>query len=76
MDTNLTIGNLSWFALQLRDIDMSEALSTHTMPISHTTGRPRYYEILDAPAALELINNTVNPFYVDIEMQDLVIISG
>ena len=74
--TNLTAGNMAWFAAQLHSARGTDALSTYTMPISHSSGRPRYYEFLNAQATLELINRTVNPFYIDIEMRDLDIISG
>ena len=74
--TNLSMGNMGWFASQLRHTRGTDALSTYTVPISHTTGRPRYYEIVNAEALLELINSTVNPFYKDIELRDLNLIGG
>ena len=74
VDTNLTVQNMVWFASQLTNIEGSEALSSYTMPTNGNSGRPMWYEFLDAPAIAALINQTVNPFERDIEVRDLDII--
>ena len=74
VDTNLTVRNMMWFALELNHIRGTDALSTYTFLPTHGSGRPMYYEFLSAENVLELINRTVNPFYQDIEARDLNII--
>jgi len=74
VDTNLTVENMVWFASQLPNINGSESLSSYTMPTDGNSGRPMWYEFLDGPAIVELINRTVNPFERDIELRDLDII--
>ena len=75
VDTNLTVGNMLWFANQINDIRGTDALSSYTMPTAGTSGAPMWYELLDAPRAVALINRTVNPFYQNIELRDLNVIS-
>ena len=73
--TNLTTGNMLWFAGQLNNIRGRDALSAHTMPISHWGSRNNVsYGYLDAAAVVELVNKTINPFYQEIELGDLSII--
>jgi len=74
VDTNLTVQNMVWFASQLPGINGSEALTSYTMPTDGNSGRPMWYEYLDGPAIVELVNRTVNPFARDIELRDLDII--
>lgn len=73
--TNLTIGNMLWFANQLNNIRGTDALSTHIMPTTGTTGPPMWYELLDPPAIVELVNQTINPYYSEVELRDLSIIT-
>jgi len=72
--TNLTVGNMLWFANQLRLIGGTDALTTYTTPMLGTSGEPMWYELLDARGIVSLVNRTVNPFYVDIELRDVSII--
>lgn len=58
--------NMLWFADQLNKIRGTEALSTHTMPTTGTSGLPMYYEYLDKDGILELVNNSINPYTKDI----------
>ena len=72
--TDLTHGNMLWFARELNRIRGTDALSTHTTPMLGTSGEPMWYEILNARGIVELVNNTINPFYRDIELRDVSII--
>ena len=74
--TDIKPENMLWFASQLNEINGTEALSTHTMPTTGTSGLPMYYEYLDKYAIVELVNETLNPYKIDIEAKDLDIIGG
>jgi len=74
--TDLKSGNMIWLAGQLGDLRGTEALSMHVMPTTGTSGLPMYYEYLDEPAIIELLNETINPYTVDIKAEDLDIISN
>jgi hypothetical protein len=61
--TDLELGNLVWFGEQIVKLRGSDALQTHTIPIiPGGSGRPHYYEFVNRDAALDLINETINPF--------------
>jgi len=72
--TDLTHGNMLWFAREFNRIRGTDALSTHTTPMLGTSGEPMWYEILDARGIVALVNDTINPFYQDIELRDVSII--
>ena len=74
--SNLTTGNMIWLASQLTEISGTEALSTYTMPTSGSLRLAFWYEILDAPAIVDLVNRTINPYIKDIELSDLDIITS
>ena len=69
--TNITATNMLWFASQLRHF---EELTTHTLPISHNSGAPSWYEFVDAHRTLELVNSTINPFNLPITLSDVDIV--
>ena len=73
--TDLSLTELGWFAKELNGIRGDDALHTYTMPTTGTSGLPMYYELLDEPAVLELVNSTVNPYTVDIKPEDVDILS-
>jgi len=73
--TDLTTGNMLWFASQLIEIRGTDSLSTHTLPTNGNIITPISYELLDAPAIVELVNRTINPFKIDIEIKDLDIVT-
>jgi len=73
--TNLTIGNMLWFGAHLNHIRGTDALTSHTTPMLGTSGYPMWYEILNAPEIVSLVNRTINPFYHNIELGDLNIIT-
>jgi len=68
--TNLTFQEMMWFALELNHVRSTDALSSYTMPISHSSRAPMWYELLYVNGTIELINNTINPFDRDIEVGD------
>ena len=72
--TNLSGWNLLWFADELNNIRGTDALSTYTVPTIGSSGPPMWYEILDGPGIVELVNRTINPFVQNVELQDLDII--
>jgi len=72
--SDITAGNMIWFANELREIRGTDALSTYTIPTTGTSGLPMFYEFLCEEGILELVNRTVNPFIRDIEAHDIDII--
>jgi len=66
MTTNLSLGEQLWFALQLNNIGSVSALSTYTLPMRGTSGRPSWYELPNRDGIVTLVNRTVNPFTQDI----------
>ena len=73
--TNLTGWDMLWLADELNAIRGTEALSSHTVPTIGSSGHPMWYEILDGPGIVDLVNRTINPFVWDIELEDLDIIT-
>lgn len=73
--TDLSLTEITWFATQLNSVRNTDALHTHTMPTTGTSGLPMYYEFLDEVAILELVNSTINPYTVDIKPEDVDILS-
>ena len=74
IDSNLTIGELTWFATQARHINSVSSLNVYTLPMLGTSGAPHWYELADETNILELVNRTVNPLVRDITSNDLRII--
>ena len=72
--TNLTLGDMMWFGLELNHIRGTDALSMYTFQPVGPGQAPYFYEFLHAARALELVNGTINPFIRDIEARDLNII--
>ena len=72
--SDLTTGELLWFANQARTIGGIEALSLYTLPMAGTSGAPSWYEWADEQGILELVNRTINPLVRDITAKDLRII--
>jgi len=60
--TDLTYGQMTWFAMQLPSFGGIDSLSTYTLPTLGGSNEPGGGEIPDQAAILELINRTVNPF--------------
>ena len=73
--SDISVGNMLWFADQLNQIKDTDALSMYTMPTIGTSGPPMHYELLDKTGIIELVNRTINPFKIDIEAKDLDIIT-
>jgi len=73
--TNLAIGNITWFALELNHIRGTDAMTSYTLMPYRSSGRPGYYEFLNPSNVVEVVNRTVNPFYQNIELRDVNIIT-
>ena len=70
--TNIPFRDMMYFAFELNHIrGTEEALHTDTFRSVHSSGRPYHFEFLSASEVLEIVNNTINPFYEDIELRDL-----
>ena len=74
--SDINAGNMLWFASQLNGIQGTDALSLHTIPTIGTSGLPMWYEYLDESAIVELVNQTINPFTIEIQPKDLDIINS
>ncbi len=74
--TDLDTGEMLWFAEQLAGLQGTDALSTYTIPILGTSGSPKWYEYVDAAKTAELVNNTINPYYVPITVENLDVINA
>ena len=72
--TNLSLGDMMWFGLELNHIRGTDALSMYTFQPVGPGQAPHFYEFLHAPGVLELVNGTINPFTRPIEAGDLNII--
>ena len=73
--TDLGLTDMAWLGTELKDIRGADALNMYTMPTAGTSGLPMYYELLDEPAVLELVNATVNPYTVEIKPEDVDILA-
>jgi len=73
--SNLEARDVLWFAGELNKIRGTDALSSYIMPTTGTSGAPFYYEFLDMFGVLRLVNDTINPFLLDIEPKDIDIIN-
>jgi len=74
VDSDLSTGELLWFANQARSIGGMDALNFYTLPMSGTSGAPAWYELADEHGILELVNRTVNPLVRDITSAELRIV--
>ena len=72
--SNITAGNMIWFANEINNIKGTSALSLYTMPTNGSSGEPDFYEYLDEAKVIELVNSTINPYTVDIGPGDVDII--
>jgi len=75
VETNLEFGNMLWFARELNHIRGTDALVSYTAPMLGTSGEPMWYELLNARGIVDLVNRTINPFYRDIELRDVSIVT-
>jgi len=67
VETDLTVGNLIWFALQGFEIG-TENIHMYTLPTytkDHKVN-PSYYQFVSSEEAIKLINETVNPYKKEI----------
>jgi LCP family protein required for cell wall assembly len=68
--TDISLTQMSWFALKLNDVRNSDALETFTLPTDGFEPRP-WYELPDEAGIVELVNQTINPYMKDIEAKNL-----
>lgn len=63
VETDLTVGNLIWFGLRFREM-AEEDFQTYTLPTytADVSVNPLYYQFVSTSAAIELINEVLNPF--------------
>jgi len=73
--SDLSMTNMMWFAEQINKIKETDALTMNTLPTNGTSRDGYWYEFLDADAIVELVNDTINPYTIDIESSDLNIIN-
>ncbi|MDR1736438.1 MAG: LCP family protein [Oscillospiraceae bacterium] len=57
LDTNLTLGNLAAFALELRSIDTQSDITAHTIPTTDAMIGGRSYQIADTEKTREIIRD-------------------
>jgi len=74
VNSDLTVGELTWFATQTRHIGGLDALQMYTLPMAGSSGAPFWYEFADEAGILELVNRTVNPLVRNITTNDLRIV--
>ena len=74
--TNMPARDMIWFYINVLDkLDLSEDVSTATLPYTHTGYyKSQDYVYLDAAGIVELVNDTVNPYTTDITEEDLRIV--
>jgi len=72
--TNMKMQDMVWFADQINKIKDTDALSMNQLPIARSGWPDNSYEYLDEPAIVELLNETINPYKMDIKAEDLDII--
>lgn len=69
--SDLSYGELLWFANEVRQIYGTDDLSFYTIPMLGTSGAPYWYELADQAGILELVNRTINPLMRDITPSDV-----
>jgi len=72
--SDLTTGELAWFANELRRIGGTDSIHFYTLPMAGTSGPPMWYELADEAGVLELVNRTINPLVRDITTGDVRIV--
>jgi len=71
--TDLSIGNMVWFAQKALGLDIERDLSTTTLPGDGTVTYNGYtycYQLYP-DQVLEIVNKTINPYTVDITLDDM-----
>ena len=78
VETNLTVGNMMWFATKALEKDSINQLAFHEMPgnygataYSRTVGNMQSYVYFYPDELIELINTYMNPYETDISLNDL-----
>ncbi len=74
--TDISAGNLLWFAERLAGLQGTDALTTYTIPMAGSSGSPNWYEYVDAVKTADLVNDTINPYNVPITVENLDVINA
>jgi len=72
VETDLSVGNLIWLGMKLYEIG-TDNIHMHTLP-TYTKDRdvnPYYYQFVSSADAIELINETINPYETDITRKNV-----
>lgn len=71
LDTDLTAGEIIWFAQKAFSVDMDNDLDFHTPTLDAYTYKGAAYVFLHEEQMVELVNSTVNPYLRDMTADDL-----
>lgn len=71
--TNLSDGNMAWIAMTVLMNKNSASLESDTLPVLNVTRYGASYLLLDGGKIVKLINESYNPYDVEIELEDLVL---
>ena len=74
VETDLTLGNLLWFASELSGMDLSSDLNFFTLPWTDGTYNSLSYVILLPDEVVEMMNTYFNPYTEEITEDDLQIV--
>lgn len=75
LSSDLTIGELMWFANETMKLDSEEDINFYTIPIGDTGSyKGASYLFADEEGIIELVNRTVNPYLEPITAENLDII--
>lgn len=68
--SNLSMGELLWFANQARGIGDLSYLNLYTIPMIGTSGAPHWFELPYEAGIISIVNETINPLVRDITTSD------
>ena len=74
--TNLSLGQLAWVGEELKKANDTDSMHFHTMPDKGSSGSPNWFEFLDRDGVIKLVNETVNPYGVEITAADVDIVDN
>jgi len=73
--TDLTFSEMMYFALELNNVMGTEALTTYTLLPARSGWPATSEEFLSPHTVLEVVNRMINPFYYDIELGDINVVT-
>jgi LCP family protein required for cell wall assembly len=73
VDTNLTVGNMTYFADNVLKLDLKNSLETATLPGdgTKTYKGTKWSYVLDKEESLRLLNELLNPFTTPLTLEDV-----